>query len=561
MKHHLSHLVSIALYISIVVSCFTACKQNKGTADLQSTLPKGLDSTQVIQLIDQHTKTSLVDKSKFFIQDSIALWTMVDSLYNQSNQLFWHATNSFKLNEAGQQLLTLIESSDYHGFNPSFYGYEALKEAATYTPSDSIKPEEKLKIVAQNDILFSAAFLAYAKDLHQGRIKTKWETPDKKRNYIADLQKACADNKIKEYFDSIAPLHPDYYVLLNKLKKLNDAQKNGGLPTIKSGGSYTKGKKNEDIQNLISYLTRTGDLDQSSAKDEMTDEVVEAVKKFQKRSSLGASGIVDGNTVAKMNKPIADAVDKLKLNIERMRWLPQDLGKKYAWVNIPEFELHVYENYKSVYNSIVVVGDPAKQTPIILKPMTHIVFSPVWNVPAEIGREEIQKWLHINPNLLIVAGVEVFFKGKKVEDPLSINWTPELAKSKDYSFKVKPSDNNALGDVKFMFPNHHNVYLHDTNNQAAFSDANRAQSAGCIRVLKDVEFAENLLAPQNWSRAAIQSKMGIGKEMSVNLKEPVPVYLYYLTNFIDTQGDLRERADVYGHDRRQLAVWKQYDKR
>jgi|GEM_PF-1095244 len=551
--------LSLFAYGSIVFLIACNGKGRSHPAEPIAALPKGLDSTVMVQIIADHVQINAQNKKSFYVQDSLELWKKIDSLYKSApGKLFWIDAITGLPSSAIEGLKDVINNASFHGLNSQHYGWEIIKDIPPATPADSVEANTKLADATTRDALLSAAFLAYAADLYDGRIKTKWEVEPKPRDYIADLKNTAASGEVKKYFDSIMPENPAYLEMLNGLKYLTDAQKNGGLPIIKSGLSYEKGKTGTHISDLIHYLALTGDLTMSHEAEIFNDAVSEALRHYQKRNGLSSSGKMDGATMAKMNRPLQEVIDKLSLNIERMRWLPHGMGKKYAWVNIPEYMLYVFEDYKPVFESIVVVGDPAKQTPIILKPMTHIVFSPVWNVPSQIGREEIQRWLHINPNLLIVAGVEVFFKGKKVEDPLAIKWTPELAKSKDYSFKVKPSANNALGDVKFMFPNHHNVYLHDTNNKTAFNEANRAQSAGCIRVQKPVEFAEVLLAPQNWSRQNILSKMGTGKEMSVNLKEKIPVYLYYLTNYIDRDGLLRDKPDVYGHDKKQLAVWKQY---
>jgi len=314
---------------------------------------------------------------------------------------------------------------------------------------------------------------------------------------------------------------------------------NGRINTFFDGGSDTPVKQIDFSKPYDQALRAT---------------LLAAVKLFQSNNGIQSTGNVRSQTKAKLNEPVEEGIKRVILNLERMRMLPEAMGENFVFVNVPDCTMDFYRDGKSVQNQIVVVGDPKSQTPIFKEDMTHVIFSPNWNVPMSIAREEILQYLHINPNLLIVAGVTVFHKGKKVKEPWSMEWTPDLVNSRDYTFRVRPDPKlNALGTVKFMFPNHHSVYIHDTNDTSCFKEPNRAASAGCIRAHQPVDLAVELLASkEGWTKDRIKRNMGLKNEQSVDLASPVPVYLYYLTAWVDDQGVFQNRKDIYGLDKKQI---------
>ncbi len=253
----------------------------------------------------------------------------------------------------------------------------------------------------------------------------------------------------------------------------------------------------------------------------------------------------------------AEMLQLAELNRERLRWLPDNLGNRYVFVNAPEFMLHVFEGEQSALDMKVIVGDHITQSPIFNATMEYIVFSPIWNVPTSIAREEILEWVDKNPNLLLVSDMDAYYKGKKV-DIHSVNWQEAKKDWRNWSFKQQPTERNSLGDVKFMFPNKHSVYLHDTPHKQYFNDAFRAYSSGCVRMEKPVEFAEYLLKDNGgWTSDRIRGAMGRSAEQHVNLKNKIPVYIYYITNFVNEKGELQKRTDMYGYDKRQLPLFKE----
>jgi L,D-transpeptidase YcbB len=283
----------------------------------------------------------------------------------------------------------------------------------------------------------------------------------------------------------------------------------------------------------------------------------QALASYRTRSSGGATTSLPGGGQLK-NAAAGPAVDTgdvqqrirtLELNLERWRWLPEELGKRFVMVNIPAFRLQALEDGKPALEMRVITGTTEDPTPILADQMTHVIFSPYWNIPPTIAREEWMPKLAQNPYYLAQNGVEVV-KGSRVVDPMHIDWNDP-----DLRLRQRPGAKNALGFVKFAFPNRYNVYLHDTPNDSAFHRAARDLSHGCVRVEKPLELAEWVLKGQSeWPREKIDAAMHAGTEKHVKLEQPIPVYLIYQTAWVDEGGRLQFLDDLYGHDAAQLRL-------
>jgi murein L,D-transpeptidase YcbB/YkuD len=276
--------------------------------------------------------------------------------------------------------------------------------------------------------------------------------------------------------------------------------------------------------------------------------VVAAVEAFQRASGLRADGIVGRNTLAAMNRrgAAADPRQTVLVNMERWRWMPRYLGDFYVRVNIPEYELDIYRGGEVAYTTRVVVGKVGSQTPVFSDEMEHIVVNPDWNVPASIVRNELLPAVRNGSGL---RGYQVYanIKGKyRVVDPRSVR----NIDARKIQIRQPPGARNALGQVKFLFPNHYNVYLHDTPSKSLFERDTRAFSHGCVRVMNPWDFAEALLADSDQvSGSQLRKRVG-GGESWVNLDRHIPVHITYFTAWVDGGGNLQVRNDVYGHDKR-----------
>jgi len=497
-----------------------------------------------------------VDSSKKVLENLKHLYA--DNGY----QFFWQDLTSGDLNGRAELIMQVVANAGDHGLNAADYGFDALKKIIGENKTEENTSYKSLVAHrAKIDALISTTALAYSRDMYEGRMKTKWEIPEKKLDYASSFGTAITEGKITEYFTSLRPSGFGYDKLVEQLARLRKLKLEGGFPKVSTNYSFTKGKSGEAVSALIKRLKISGELAQGFEGDKLNDEVLAAVKLFQSNNGIPSTGNIRRQTRAALNKSVDEVIDQVVLNLDRQRWLPSDMGKEFVWVNIPDCTMDYYRNGKSILDMIVVVGDPKSPTPVFTEDMSHLIFSPAWNVPMSIAKEEILNYIHINPNLLIVAEVDVFHKGKKLDNPLSVDWTPELVNSRDYTFRVRPGGGNSLGDVKFMFPNHHSVYMHDTNSKECFSESVRTLSAGCIRVRKPVDLARVILEEKGgWDNARIKRNMGLKNEQVVHLPTKIPVYLYYLTAWVNEEGQLQLRKDYYGHDRKQLAKWTSMNK-
>jgi murein L,D-transpeptidase YcbB/YkuD len=251
------------------------------------------------------------------------------------------------------------------------------------------------------------------------------------------------------------------------------------------------------------------------------------IRSFQSRYGLGEDGVAGPSVLREMAAPLSKRIRQIIVNMERCRWLPTETDSNYLVVNIPQFKLHVYENNRINWSCNVVVGKETNKTVIFKGDMKHVVFSPYWNVPPSIIKKEIMPAMNRNKNYLNSHNME---------------WN-------NGNVRQKPGPNNSLGLVKFLFPNSFNIYLHDTPSKSLFKEDKRAFSHGCIRVSEPRRLAEYLLRNNSsWPKDKIWNAMNSGKEQYVTLNPTVPVYIVYFTAFVDHEGKLNFRDDVYKRD-------------
>ncbi|RZJ94400.1 MAG: murein L,D-transpeptidase, partial [Hymenobacter sp.] len=283
-------------------------------------------------------------------------------------------------------------------------------------------------------------------------------------------------------------------------------------------------------------------------------ELVEAVKGFQRDAGLPPTGIVSGETLRQLNVPLTARINQVILNMERWRWLPKKFEPDYLLVNIPEYRLRVYEEGKEALTMRVIVGKTLNATPVFSDKMEYVVLSPYWNVPFSIIDKELRPKLAANPqavlNRLDMEVVKGYGRKATVINPTTVDWANVTPATFKYTLRRRPGPKNDLGEVKFIFPNSNDIYLHDTPHDELFSQTARNFSHGCVRVEKPVELATYLLRkfPQ-WDRATIEDTISQRHEKYITLKEKLPVYLVYLTAWADANGHVHFRNDIYGHDK------------
>jgi murein L,D-transpeptidase YcbB/YkuD len=339
-----------------------------------------------------------------------------------------------------------------------------------------------------------------------------------------------------EDLSAYEPIHPQYQLLKDRIGTMHELagepwpilELPAGVRTLEAGDSAS-------IVALIrERLFRLGDLESQVGEEHFDSTLVLAVQNFQERHGLNTDGVIGPNALREMNIPPAQRLRTMLVNMERLRWFPERQPPNLLVVNIPEFRLHVYEGEVEVMSMDVVVGAAATRTVIFSDSLTQVVFSPTWTVPASIVRNEILPAMRRDPNYLRNHNMEIV--GGTEEAP---------------EIRQNPGPGNALGRVKFLFPNSYSIYMHDTPAQSLFSAEDRALSHGCIRLSRPRDLALYLFQNDSeWTPERIDEAMNRGVELFVPLREVRPVVIVYFTAWIDSQGRLNFRDDVYGHDRR-----------
>jgi murein L,D-transpeptidase YcbB/YkuD len=417
----------------------------------------------------------------------------------------------------------------------SYSGDSSLYNASLHQCIDSIRDKERIEandpVVLKTELLLTSQFFRYSRRAFQGRSRLnaeelEWYIPRKKIDVVALLDSVIT-NKGKNVS---LPVNKQYILLRDFLIKYHQIEKAGGWPLINADKKiYRPGDSSPVIATIKRRLMAGGDSSLRDSTVVFTPVLMQAIKNFQHCFGLKEDGVISTAVITEMNRPITDRIRQILINMERIRWVPAEPTSDYLLVNIPEFRLHVYEkgNYKWSMN--IVAGSTTHNTVIFTGTLKYIVFSPYWNVPPSILKKEILPAIRRNKNYLARHNME--WNGNDV--------------------RQKPGPNNSLGLVKFLFPNDYNIYLHDTPSKSLFVEPLRAFSHGCVRLGEPERLANFLLRnDSNWDSIKIKSAMASRKEKYVNVKETVPVYIGYFTSWVDRQGNLNFRNDIYGHDQK-----------
>jgi murein L,D-transpeptidase YcbB/YkuD len=384
-------------------------------------------------------------------------------------------------------------------------------------------------MIRETEFGFTEHFIRFINSTYaKGYVKRKEQekfVPVKKEDPVAMadslLTKKHSDDK---YYEDVNEMYGE---LKKNLQLYLDVVKAGGWPQITSVKSIKKGESNAAIPAIKRRLQLTKDLPGSDSSTVFNDSLETAVKQFQKRHGYKQDGIISATLIKDMNVPAITRLKQVLLNMDRMRWMPQNPAGNLIIVNIPEFMLHVYDGKKTLFDMVVVVGRVGNNTMMFNGDLSQINFSPYWNVPPSIIEKEINPAIARNPNYLANKNMERVGGG----------------------IRQKPGPGNALGKVKFIFPNSFNMYFHDTPSKSLFGQDKRAFSHGCIRLSEPQKMAEWLLRDYpEWSTEKIVSAMNQTSEKIVKLKAAVPVFIIYYTAWVDHDGLLNFRDDVYQHD-------------
>jgi L,D-transpeptidase YcbB len=430
-------------------------------------------------------------------------------------------------------LLAAIEGTAGDGLNPDDYLLPELRRRA-----EAARRAPDAAQLAELDLLLTHAFLTLGAHLRNGRVNPSTVYRDcvyesTEADLPGLLQTGLDERRVQEVLEDLAPSHPIYQGLKLARGFYRGIVARGGWPVVPDGPFLKSDVRDPRVEALRARMEASGFADEAPEGRDLYDAPLQtAVIAFQERNGLEADGVVGKGTLEVLNVPAEDRLRQIEVNLERWRWMPRALGERYIVVNTAAFVLDVVEDGRTVLPMRVVVGKPATKTPMFSGMMTYLVLAPYWNVPSGIAQNEILPKVERDPGYLSRNGYEMTTgAGGRV------------------SIRQKPGAKNALGRIKFMFPNSFNVYLHDTPSRSLFGRAARAFSHGCIRVEQPVELAEYLLRDNpDWDREKILAAIDQGRERAVILKEPIPVHLVYWTVWVDDAGVVQFREDLYGRD-------------
>jgi murein L,D-transpeptidase YcbB/YkuD len=419
--------------------------------------------------------------------------------------------------------------------------------------------------LAELELLLSDAYFKLAHDLDLGRVdpgklKAKWGIPRKTqtKDYGVLLTQAARDQDLRTVLISLYPNTPSYRKGKLRLRQLEEyVQMQGTWKPIKSDRAIHLGETNSILPQVRERLAFWGFSPKGGAKDpKLYDSLLlEQVQAFQSQRGLHIDGVLGQGTLVALNTSPAQLMDKIRVNLERMRWVPADFFEKEAiLVNVPSFQVVYHRGADTLFSTKVIVGTLKNQTPIFKAPLSYLVLSPYWNIPPSIARKETLPAIRRNPGYLNANHMEVVNTAGQPVSLSQVNWK---ASPFPYLIRQKPGEHNALGLVKFMFPNPYNVYLHDTPSKQLFEREVLAFSHGCIRMEHPETFAALLLKDrQEWPLARMQEVMHQGKEEIVPLTNKIPVAILYFTFLVSPTGVPVFYEDIYGRDEELLLLLK-----
>ncbi len=454
-----------------------------------------------------------------------------------------------------EELLEIIRDSADEGLDPEDYSLSDLENLHTIAS----KSTEQL---ADFDILLSDSLLRLGFQSRFGKVDPN--TLDPNWNFSRDIegkdpaiimQAAINSDSIREFIDSTLQRQPFYQRFKTALMKYNSIKAQGGWPVIPEGQVLKPGMDDQRMLRLRARLKVTGDLSGSTADNQFyfDQDLENAVTQFQQRHGLEADGKVGRQTLAAMNTSVEERINQIRVNLERARWLLKDLQGDYIVVNIAGYQAFLIRNGVEVWRTKVMVGKTFRQTPVFKSQMKYLVFNPTWTIPPGILRADILPKARKDPEFVRKKGYHVLDRQGRRVDYDSIDWSHASVKNFPYIIRQPAGPSNALGQIKFIFPNHHFVFLHDTNHRSLFSQPERAFSSGCIRVEHPLTLAELILNnSKKWNQESIQKAIQTGNTRTVHLEKPLTVLLLYWTFMVDEDGTIRFMKDIYQRDQKIL---------
>ena len=447
-------------------------------------------------------------------------------------------------------LLAALETAGDHGLPIDRYDADLLRTSLRNVGSE--------RDLGRLEAELSALFLTYARDIQTGvlnprRIDEGLVRSVPYRDRSATLA-AFAKSSPAAFIRKLPPQTPEYTRLMKQKMKFEVAVGKGGWgPEIRGGRKLEPGDSGERVTALRNRLIRMGYLPRNASAS-YDSKMTEAVRAFQSDHGLAADGVAGPATIEAVNVSMETRMTQIIVAMERERWINLDRGKRHVWVNLTDFSAAIVDDGKVTFRTRSVIGanDRDRRSPEFSDTMDHMVINPTWNVPRSIATKEYLPVLQQDPTRL--SHLRLIDGAGRTVNPMTVDFTQFDANTFPFDMKQDPSRGNALGLVKFMFPNRYNIYLHDTPDKSLFQRAKRAYSHGCIRLNDPFDFGYTLLAKQvSNPESYFQNILATRKETRVDLKEPIPVHLVYRTAFTQAKGRIQFRGDVYGRDAK---IWR-----
>lgn len=454
-----------------------------------------------------------------------------------------------QITKKGTIAIAALFSANDDGLTVADYGNDALQKMASATD---------LADLAKLEISISTSILSYAQHLNSGRLDPRKVNREiviypKVTSAETVLHALRTTSNLKAYLRLLAPHTPRYERLRTALANYRRIAKSGGWTTLPEGEVLKPDMEDARIPTLHTRLIESGDL--AAMKAEATDtpnlfneQLVAATKLFQERHGLEMDGVIGPQTLFQFNVSVDQRIRTMELNMERNRWLQNDFGPYHVFANLADQVVKLVKNGKTIHAEVIQVGQPFHRTPVFSDEMERVELNPYWNVPVSIAVNEYLPKLKANPGYLNKIGLQVLRAGAPVS-PFSVPWASYGRGRFPVRLRQTPGPKNALGRVKFMFPNKYNIYMHDTPAKHRFNSASRFFSHGCLRLRDPLKMAEFILGAQGYDRKRIDKIIATKKHTVINLKEKIPVHVVYLTAWVNKDGSVNFRKDVYGRDK------------
>ncbi|MDH3894701.1 MAG: L,D-transpeptidase family protein [Chromatiales bacterium] len=451
-------------------------------------------------------------------------------------------------------MIASIHGAAAAGLNPDEYHLREIERL--------VKGDGSAAVQAELDILLTDALFVLGYHYRFGKVDPEsvnphWNIPNRfgEEDPVALVSSALDRHAVPELLARLEPKHNFYQRLKTALADYRSLQLAGGWPEIPEGETLRLGADDSRVVLLRRRLLLTRDLQQGAADSSVFDaDVDRAVRVFQYRMGLSDDGVVGKDTLAALNVPVETRIQQIRINLERARWILHDLDAHAVVVNVAGFMAYVTEGEEVTWMTRVQVGKPYHMTPLFRDEVSYIEINPTWTVPYSISSKELLPKIKKDPDYLADRNMIVLDRNGKQVDPAGIDWNSLSANRFPYTLRQQPGPDNALGRIKFMFPNEHAVYLHDTPSKSLFERDYRVFSHGCIRVQNPYLLAQILLDDnEKWSVEKIEAAVDSRVTQRIVLDRKIPIYLTYWTAAVDDDLEVNFSRDPYNRDGRVLA--------